>query len=138
MRKKVIIAVAKSDAHVVANRMIHMMLLQEGYDVINLGVCTSVEEMVEAYQQHPDTVAVLIGSLNGHAYGDLLSLKQAKLKGQIGCPVVLGGNLSVGKEKTENMKNAFHQIGVDYVIDSADQILETLEEIENQKIQKVA
>lgn len=138
MQRKVIIAVAKSDAHVVANRMIHMMLLQEGYDVINLGVCTSVEEIAEACRQHPDAVAVLIGSLNGHASVDLLPLKQAKLKGQIRCPVVLGGNLSVGKEKTENLKNTFHQIGVDYVLDSADQILQTLEEIENANIQNVA
>jgi methylaspartate mutase sigma subunit len=109
MSRKVIIAVAKSDAHVVANRMIHMMLLQEGFFVINLGVCTSIEEIAESYRQHPDVAAILIGSLNGHASVDLFPLKQARLKGLINCPVVLGGNLSVGKQKDASMKDYFHQ-----------------------------
>ena len=70
----VILGVAASDAHAVANQLIAMMLRQQGFVVVNLGVCTPLEEFAEATRAHPQAEAVLIGSLNGHAYEDLKDL----------------------------------------------------------------
>src|SRR5690349_17753178 len=108
--KKVILGVAASDSHVVANHLIAYMLRQKGLQVVNLGACTTVSEFSQAAQENPDAIAMLIGSLNGHAFEDLRDLNEAKTLGQIHCPVILGGNLSVGCEKRASDLGEFKKL----------------------------
>ena len=59
-----------------------------------------VEESVEAWQRQPDALAILIGSLNGHAAegsrpGSATSSATIRSAG----PLIVGGNLSVGANK---------------------------------------
>jgi methylaspartate mutase sigma subunit len=115
-RGTVILGVAASDTHVVANHLIGHMLRENGYEVINLGACTPLQDFMEAHQQNPDAVAIVIGSLNGHAKDDLRGLLELKQQYGVRCPVILGGNLSVGSQKELGLEEYFKSLGVDIVL----------------------
>jgi methylaspartate mutase sigma subunit len=134
----VILGVAASDAHAVANQLIAMMLRQKGFVVINLGVCTPLEEFAEAYRAHPQAEAVLIGSLNGHAYEDLKALPQLRSAGQLACPIIVGGNLSVGSHKSQDTADRLRALGVDHILDSADELQPLLDRLAGERIAEYA
>lgn len=115
-KPKVILCVAASDAHVVGNHMIAMFLRDNGLEVVNLGAATPIEEIMEAYQMNPDAIAIVIGSLNGHAVDDLAGLAVAKRDYQVRCPVFLGGNLSVGSQKTQSAAERLLRDGVTEIV----------------------
>lgn len=119
--RTVILGVAASDSHAVANHLIAHSLRGEGFDVVNLGTCTPIEEFATACEEHPGTEAVIIGSLNGHVHEDLRGLAEAKSSGRIACPVVVGGNLSVGSHKDVSDHERLYALGVDHILsDPAD------------------
>ncbi|MGB9226168.1 cobalamin-dependent protein [Mycobacterium sp.] len=128
-----ILGVAASDAHAVANQLIAMMLRQEGFVVINLGVCTPLEEFAEAYRAHPQAEAVLIGSLNGHAYEDLKGLPQLRSAGQLACPIIVGGNLSVGSHKGPEAANRLRALGVDHILEDPHELPALLDQLAAQR-----
>jgi len=113
----VILGVAASDCHAVANKVIAHTLRAEGFLVMNLGVCTPLEEFAETYGRHPNAVAVVIGSVNGHAYRDLSRLPAIRAHGGLSCPVVLGGNLKLGADPTEGDVARLRSLGVDHIVD---------------------
>lgn len=115
----IILGVAESDAHVVANKLIEYELSLSGFRVINLGACTPVQEFVDAFQSNPYADAMVIGSLNGHAYEDLKSIRDAKEHLLIGCPIIVGGNLGVTRDQAAKVKEELLLLGVDYVLDDA-------------------
>ncbi|MEU9172345.1 cobalamin-dependent protein [Streptomyces sp. NPDC048420] len=114
--RKVILGVAASDSHAVANHLIAHALRGFGYDVVNLGTCTPVEEFADALDEHPDAEAVIIGSLNGHIHEDLRGLRAARANGRLDVPVIVGGNLSVGSHKDASAHTRLHQLGVDRIL----------------------
>ena len=57
-----ILGVAASDSHAVANILIARYLRGLGFEVVNLGPCTPVAEFARACRDHPAAEAVLIGS----------------------------------------------------------------------------
>lgn len=122
-RPVVILGVAASDPHVVANHLIAMHLRDNGFEVVNLGACTPLLEFMEAWQRHPSALAILIGSLNGHAAEDLAGLAELRRDFQVRCPVVVGGNLSVGAVKDGGETARLLADGVDAVLSDADDIL---------------
>ncbi|MGB9308608.1 MAG: cobalamin-dependent protein [Mycobacterium sp.] len=124
-----ILGVAASDAHAVANQLIAMMLRQKGFVVINLGVCTPLEEFAEAYRANPQAEAVLIGSLNGHAYEDLKELPQLRSAGQLACPIIVGGNLSVGSHKGPETANRLRALGIDHILQEPHQLPALLDQL---------
>lgn len=123
---KVIMGVAASDSHVVANHLIAFQLRQLGYDVVNLGACTPVSEFVECAGENPDALAIVIGSINGHAAEDLAPLKAVREQGLLPCPVIVGGNLSVGSTKTGREGDALLSLGVDHVLRDIDELVTLL------------
>ncbi len=133
MKRKVILGVTASDAHVVGNHMIAFWLREKGFEVVNLGACTPVTEFAQAARNHPDAEAMLIGSLNGHAASDLQGLRDAKQCGDIRCPVLIGGNLSVGADKKESDLRRFFSLGVDHVLPSHTGILPLLDRLSEER-----
>jgi methylaspartate mutase sigma subunit len=115
--RTVIIGVAESDAHAVANQLIALQLRRSGFLVINLGVCTPLTEFTAALGANPGAEAIIIGSLNGHALEDLADLPALRAAGEITCPVIVGGNLSVGSVKEAATAGRLRALGVDYVLD---------------------
>lgn len=125
----VILGVTESDSHAVANRLIAMRLRAHGLVVVNLGVCTPLREFADAVDRHPDAEAVLIGSLNGHAYEDLRDLPVLRAGGRLRRPVVLGGNLSVGSHKTPGALARLRALGVDHILTDAAGIIPLLDDL---------
>ncbi|MER5432064.1 cobalamin-dependent protein [Streptomyces sp. NPDC002588] len=127
--RTVILGVAASDSHAVANQLIAHFLRGLGFDVVNLGTCTPVEEFAQAYREHPEAEAVIIGSLNGHIHEDLRGLGQAKETGRIGCPVIVGGNLSVGSRKDPSAHERLYALGADRILARPDGLPALLDEL---------
>ncbi|MFG2605982.1 cobalamin-dependent protein [Streptomyces sp. NPDC048514] len=125
----VILGVAASDSHAVANHLIAHGLRAHGFDVVNLGTCTPVQEFAAACREHPEAEAVLIGSMNGHAYEDLRELPAARASGAIACPVVLGGNLSVGSTKDASATERLLSLGVDRIVTDPSLLPAVLDEL---------
>ncbi|WP_174856157.1 MULTISPECIES: cobalamin-dependent protein [Streptomyces] len=119
----VILGVAESDAHAVANHLIGMQLTEQGFVVVNLGVCTPLSEFADALDLHPRAEAVLIGSLNGHAYQDLRELPALRAAGRLARPVIVGGNISVGSRKSATDRERLLGLGVDHVLSDASQLV---------------
>src|SRR5579859_3090046 len=115
--RTVVLGVAASDSHAVANQLVALLLRRSGYDVVNLGTCTTVEEFCAALAEHPRALALVIGTLNGHAREDLAGVSEAKAAGRIPCPVIVGGNLSVGSAKSGEERRRLLELGVDHVLE---------------------
>ena len=138
-KNKVVLGVAESDAHVVANHLIAYLLRENGFEVINLGACTPVPDFLLALEENPDAVALIIGTLNGHAVRDLKGLRTAKDEGRINCPVIVGGNLSVGSQKSAETVERIRDLGADHILESHEQILPLLLELQTkQELQTLA
>lgn len=125
----VILGVAASDSHAVANHLIAQALRAEGFTVVNLGTCTPVAEFADTCARCPEAEAVIIGSLNGQIHEDLHDLAAAKLTDKIPCPVVVGGNLSVGSAKEESSITRLYELGVDYVLSSPTKLVPLLDDL---------
>ncbi len=125
----VILAVAASDVHVVANQIIAAQLRRRGYEVINLGAATPTQEIIECWQMHRDAIAIAIGSLNGHAAQDLDGLATLKQLYQVTCPVIVGGNLSVGSAKDGSEAETLKALGVDLILEDANALFSVLEKL---------
>ncbi|ACY16852.1 cobalamin-dependent protein [Haliangium ochraceum] len=122
----IILGVAASDSHVVGNYLLAHYLREHGLEVVNLGVCTPLAEFMRAYEQHPDALAIAIGSLNGHAVEDLRQLALLKRRHRVTCPVFVGGNLSVGSQKRDDVASTLTRLGVTKVLASPEQLLAEL------------
>jgi methylaspartate mutase sigma subunit len=130
----VILGVAASDAHAVGNRLIAMQLELAGFTVINLGTCTTLEEFAAALRSHPEAEAVAIGSVNGHAFADLSDLPQLRERGELRCPLIVGGNLSVGSNKTGDEADRLRELGVDYVLRDPDELIMLLDSLRESSV----
>ncbi|HXM58730.1 MAG TPA: cobalamin-dependent protein [Candidatus Dormibacteraeota bacterium] len=131
-KRTIILGVAASDAHAVANHLIAHYLRARGFEVVNLGTCTPIAEFARAYDEHPDAEAVVIGSLNGHVHEDLRELRQARVEGRLPCPVIVGGNLSVGSHKDESAVRRLHELGVDHILREPGELPDLLDRLRTQ------
>lgn len=125
----VILGVAASDSHAVANQLIAHGLRELGFTVVNLGTCTPLSEFAEACARYPQAEAVLVGSLNGHIHEDLADLPAARKSGAIPIPVIVGGNLSVGSHKDDSAHERLYALGVDRILTHPDELPGVLAEL---------
>lgn len=134
----VILGVAESDSHAVANHLIARHLRAHGYVVVNLGVCTPLTEFADALARFPEAVAVLIGSLNGHAWEDLRDLPVLRAAGRILCPVVVGGNLSNGGHGGHggDQERELRDLGVDHVARDEHELVALLDTLRSPAAQR--
>jgi methylaspartate mutase sigma subunit len=133
-QRTVVLGVTASDAHAVANQLIAAHLRATGFHVVNLGACTPISEFVEALRRNPHAEALLVGSLNGHAYQDLRDLPEACASGAIPCPIVLGGNLSVGATKRSSDFERFYDLGVTRIVEDARDLVDVLDQMAEQRV----
>ncbi len=134
MESLVILGVAESDCHVVANQMIGLYLQGLGFHVINLGVCTSVECFMQTYQMYPAALAIAIGSLNGHAEEDLKELAVLKEAYQVTCPIFLGGNLTVGGLDAPDVESRFLSLGITAIVRSPHLLGQRLDTLRKERL----
>ncbi len=117
---KVVTGVVGNDIHVVANRLIDISLQARGYEVINLGVNTYLEEFIDAVVES-DANILLISSLNGEAEGWCRELQFLRAEYELKNVIfVIGGNLCVGEAKDEDIIPKYKSYGFDLVFHQVD------------------
>jgi 5-methyltetrahydrofolate--homocysteine methyltransferase len=89
-RGKVILATVKGDVHDIGKNLVEIILKNNGFDVVNLGIKVPPEELIKAYQSHhPDAIG-LSGLLVKSAQQMVITANDLKDAG-IGVPLLVGG-----------------------------------------------
>ena len=114
-KKTLIIGVIGADVHAVGNQILYFAFREAGYEVINLGVTVSQEEFIEAAIESKAD-AILVSSLYGHGELDCQGLRdkcnEAGLKDIL---MYVGGNIVVGKQPFDEVKQRFVNMGFNRV-----------------------
>lgn len=113
--KTLVIGVIGSDVHAVGNRILEEAFSQVGFNVVNIGVLASQEEFINAAIE-TDADAILVSSLYGHGEMDCKGFKDKCVEaGLEDVLLYVGGNLVVGKQDWEPVKEKFLNMGFDRV-----------------------
>ncbi len=89
-RGKVLLATVKGDVHDIGKNLVEIILKNNGFDVVNLGIKVPPEELIKAYQSHhPDAIG-LSGLLVKSAQQMVITANDLKDAG-IGVPLLVGG-----------------------------------------------
>ncbi|OUL33951.1 methionine synthase [Nostoc sp. 106C] len=102
----VIIATVKGDVHDIGKNLVDIILSNNGYKVINLGIKQSVENIIQAYEQHkPDCIAMSGLLVKSTAFmKENLEVFNEK---EITVPVILGGAALTPKFVYQDCQNAY-------------------------------
>ncbi|HKN24693.1 MAG TPA: methionine synthase [Candidatus Acidoferrum sp.] len=89
-RGKVILATVKGDVHDIGKNLVEIILKNNGFDVVNLGIKIPPEDLIKAFQSHhPDAIG-LSGLLVKSAQQMVITANDLKDAG-IGVPLLVGG-----------------------------------------------
>src|SRR5258707_984466 len=89
-RGRIVLATVKGDVHDIGKNLVEIILKNNGYDVVNLGIKVPPEELIKAYQQHrPDAIG-LSGLLVKSAQQMVTTASDLKDAG-IEIPLLVGG-----------------------------------------------
>ena len=111
-KKVLVIGVIGADVHAVGNKILYHAFTEAGFDVVNLGVMVSQEEYIAAAIEYAD--AIVVSSLYGQGELDCRGMRQkCDEAGLAGIPLVVGGNIVIGKQKFEEVEQRFKDMGFD-------------------------
>ena len=89
-RGKVLLATVKGDVHDIGKNLVEIILKNNGFDVVNLGIKVPPEDLIKAFQSHrPDAIG-LSGLLVKSAQQMVITANDLKDAG-IGVPLLVGG-----------------------------------------------
>ncbi len=113
--KTIVIGVIGADVHAVGNKIIEYTLTNEGYNVVNIGVLSSQEDFINAAIE-TDADMILVSSLYGHGEIDCRGMREKCIEAGIGdiC-LYVGGNIVVGKQDFQQVKQIFRNMGFNRV-----------------------
>ncbi len=95
-RGRIVLATVKGDVHDIGKNLVEIILKNNGYDVVNLGIKVPPEELIKAYQQHhPDAIG-LSGLLVKSGQQMVITANDLKDAG-ISIPLLVGGAALSGK-----------------------------------------
>jgi 5-methyltetrahydrofolate--homocysteine methyltransferase len=89
-RGKVILATVKGDVHDIGKNLVEIILKNNGFDVVNLGIKVPPEELIKAFQAHKPDAIGLSGLLVKSAQQMVITANDLKDAG-IGVPLLVGG-----------------------------------------------
>ena len=113
-KKVLIIGVIGADVHAVGNKILYHAFTEAGFEVVNLGVMVSQEEYIAAAIE-ANADAIVVSSLYGQGELDCRGLRQkCDEAGLKGIPLVVGGNIVIGKQQFEDVEKRFKEMGFDY------------------------
>jgi methylaspartate mutase sigma subunit len=114
-QKTLVLGVIGSDVHAVGNRILDYAFTQAGFKVINIGVLATQEEFIHsAIETNADVL--MVSSLYGHGEMDCRGLREKCQEKGIGDILMyVGGNLVVGKQDFESVKERFLAMGFNRV-----------------------
>jgi 5-methyltetrahydrofolate--homocysteine methyltransferase len=86
----IVLATVKGDVHDIGKNLVEIILGNNGYRVINLGIKIPPEELVRAYREYAPDAIGLSGLLVKSAQMMIATVQDLKTAG-IACPVLVGG-----------------------------------------------
>jgi 5-methyltetrahydrofolate--homocysteine methyltransferase len=89
-RGKIILATVKGDVHDIGKNLVEIILSNNGYDVVNLGIKVPPEELIKAYREHKPDAIGLSGLLVKSAQQMVITGNDLKDAG-IAVPLLVGG-----------------------------------------------
>ena len=114
-KKTLVIGVIGADVHAVGNRILNFVFKDAGFNVVNLGVMVSQEEFISAAIE-TNADAICISSLYGQGELDCRGMREkCDEAGLKGIPLLVGGNVVIGKQVFEEVENRFKAMGFDRV-----------------------
>ena len=114
MSKKVlVIGVIGADVHAVGNQILYHAFTDAGFEVVNLGVMVSQEEYIAAAIESKAD-AIVISSLYGQGELDCRGMREkCDEAGLKGIPLLVGGNIVIGKQPFDEVEKRFKAMGFD-------------------------
>ncbi|MBE3555437.1 MAG: cobalamin B12-binding domain-containing protein, partial [Thermicanus sp.] len=113
---KVILATVKGDVHDIGKNLVDIILSNNGYEVINLGIKIPSEKLIEAYHEHRPDYIGLSGLLVKSAQQMSYTVQDLKKAG-ISIPVLTGG-AALTKRFTETKIAPYYEGPVFYAKDA--------------------
>ncbi|HKI12469.1 MAG TPA: methionine synthase [Candidatus Acidoferrum sp.] len=89
-RGKIVLATVKGDVHDIGKNLVEIILKNNGFDVVNLGIKVPPEKLIEAFQEHKPDAIGLSGLLVKSAQQMVITANDLKDAG-IGVPLLVGG-----------------------------------------------
>ena len=127
--KTIVTGVIGADVHAVGNKIIEYVLKNEGYNVVNIGVLSSQEDFINAAVE-TNADMILVSSLYGHGEIDCRGMREKCVEAGIGdIPLYVGGNIVVGKQDFNEVKQRFLKMGFNRVYPPGTPIDKTLPDI---------
>ena len=112
-KKVLIIGVIGKDVHAVGNQILYHAFTDAGFEVVNLGVMVSQEEYIAAAIE-ANADAIVVSSLYGQGELDCRGLREkCDEAGLKGIPLLVGGNIVIGKQSFEEVEPRFKAMGFD-------------------------
>src|SRR6185295_9971897 len=87
---KIILATVKGDVHDIGKNLVDIILTNNGYKVINLGIKVPPEELIKAYHEHKPDAIGLSGLLVKSAQQMVVTASDLRVAG-ITIPMLVGG-----------------------------------------------
>ncbi len=127
--KSIVIGVIGADVHAVGNKIIEFTLTNAGYNVVNIGVLSSQEDFINAAIE-TDAKLILVSSLYGHGEIDCRGMRDKCIEAGIGNILLyVGGNIVVGKQNFDEVRQRFFDMGFNRVYPPGTAIDEALKDI---------
>ncbi|MBM3924453.1 MAG: methionine synthase [SAR202 cluster bacterium] len=89
-RGSIILATVKGDVHDIGKNLVDIILSNNGYKVINLGIKVPPQDLIAAYQQHRPDMIGLSGLLVKSAQMMVETVRDLR-DAEIECPILVGG-----------------------------------------------
>lgn len=90
LKGTVILATVKGDVHDIGKNLVEIILSNNGYRVVNLGIKVPPETLIAAYNEHHPDIIGLSGLLVKSAQQMVVTAQDLKNAG-VSCPVLVGG-----------------------------------------------
>ncbi len=89
-RGRIVLATVKGDVHDIGKNLVHIILSNNGYEIINLGIKVPPAELIEAAREHEPDAIGLSGLLVKSAQQMVVTVQDLDHAG-IHCPILVGG-----------------------------------------------
>jgi 5-methyltetrahydrofolate--homocysteine methyltransferase len=113
---KVLLATVKGDVHDIGKNLVEIILSNNGYEVINLGIKVPPEKLVEAYEMHAPDLIGLSGLLVKSAQ-QMVSTAQDLTAAGVTAPMLVGGAALSQKFTDHRIAPAYGGLAV-YAVDA--------------------
>ncbi len=108
---KVILATVKGDVHDIGKNLVEIILSNNGYKIINLGIKVPPEDLIRAYREHKPDAIGLSGLLVKSAQQMVITAGDLKQAG-ITVPLLVGGAALSDKFTRTRIAPAYSGVGV--------------------------